>query len=203
MTAARAIRPTQLRRWHLVLAALIVVCPQPGGAQVTVHPRQVTPAAWERYTLSVVNGTNEAIVAVRVDVPDAITILGVSPTNDWTYEVRTATDTTPQSIEWSGGAVQYPALGEFAFLGRVAGDAREKTLVFPVRVTNAQDAVSDYNGRPGSAGPAPTVAIVGRAIVSVRGAVALSGAAIGLAALALAMSVLRGQKTSGQSNPRR
>ncbi len=193
---------TRILRGALLLLATLL----PAGArlsvlegQVTIHPRTVTPAAWERFTVSVVNATNDAVVGVRVEIPDAVTVLGVLP-GDWRFAVVPGTDTTAQYIEWTEGAVRYPALGEFAFLGRVAGDARKKTLVFPVVLTHEEDATVVYRSRPGSVTAAPTVEIVGRATISVRGAVALGGAAIGIAMLALALAALKRPVRGGRTH---
>lgn len=163
---------------------------RPLSAQVALVPPSVTPTAWERFTLRVVNQTDTPTVAVRVVVPEAVQVLGVAAPPGFTTRLEPATDTSAPVIEWSGGRIDPGAFYEFAFLGRVAPDARPGSeLVFPVRLTRANG--STVNWAPGGAGRAPTVSIQGATAVSAAGAFALAGAATGLAILALVLAVVR------------
>ena len=164
--------------------------PRPLSAQVALVPPSVTPAAWERFTLRVVNQTDTPTVAVRITVPEAIQVLGVAATPGFTARLQPATATSAPVIEWSGGRVDPGAFYEFAFLGRVAPDARPGSeLVFPVRLTRASGSTVDW--ARGGAGQPPTVSIQGSTAISAAGAFALAGAATGLAILALVLTLVR------------
>ena len=163
-------------------------------AQVSLHPPTAKPAAWERFALRVVNGTDTPTVAVRLVVPEAITVLGVEPIPDWTFALIPATDTSPQAIEWKGAVLERGEYREFAFLGRVAGDARQRDLVFPVRLTRANGSVVEWVRARGSPRPPPTVKIVGTTEISVWATFALAGAAVGIAALALVVAFAKGRR---------
>lgn len=180
--AHRAPLIAHLRVTIAILSPL--AAPQPVSAQAAFHPAATTPAAWERFAARVVNATGDtAVVEVRVDVPGAVAVLGVEPVPGWeTVQVR-GTDSTPHRITWRGGTVGAGDLEEFAFLGRVAGDAGRATLVFPVTLTRADgQADRTFAGR---------VAIEGATRLSARGALAVAATAFGLALVALLVALSR------------
>lgn len=161
-------------------------------AQVAIHPTTVKPAAWQRFALRVVNQRDTAAVAVRLTVPEVITVLGVERAPGWGFRLIPASDTTPQIIVWSDGELGQGEFREFAFLGRLAGDARRMSLVFPVRVTRADGSAVEWS--PTGQGPAPVVAIVGTTEITSWGAMGLASAALGLAVIALALAVAAQRK---------
>ncbi len=172
----------------MLLASSAAVRPLP--AQVALDPASVTPAAWERFTLRVVNQTDTPTVAVRITLPEAIQVLGVAAPPGFTARIEPATDSSAPVVEWSGGRVDRGAFYEFTFLGRVAPDARPGAeLVFPVRLTRASGSTIEW--ARGGAGRPPTVSIQGTTAVSAAGAFALAGAATGLAILALVLALVR------------
>lgn len=158
-------------------------------AQVAVAPSTTTPAAWERFAVRVVNPVDTAIIGVTVAVPDVVMVLGVEPVPGWRVAVAAGSDTTPQTIGWSGGAVARGEFREFAFLGRVAGDARQRQLVFPVTLARATGGSIEWAGAPGLPRPAPRVTVVGATRISVRGVLAVAGSAVAIAVVALALAV--------------
>jgi uncharacterized protein YcnI len=151
----------------LAAAAVLSTFAPTAQAQVSIHPRSTTPASWERFAIRVVNGTDTATTGVRVDVPDAVTVLGVEPTAGWTTRRDAGSDSSPQFVEWSGGKLLRGEFLEFAFLGRVIGDARRTDLVFPVTLTQ----------------------------LSVRGVTAIAGTALGVALIALILAIARGRRS--------
>lgn len=162
----------------------------PLPAQIALDPPSVVPAAWELLTLRVVNQTDTPIVAVRIALPEAIQVLGVAAPPEFAGRHQPATEDAPSVIEWSGGRVDRGVLAEFAFLARVAPDARPGAeLVFPVRLTRANGSTVDW--ALGGAGRAPTVSIRGATAISAAAGFALAGAATGLAILALVFSLAR------------
>jgi uncharacterized protein YcnI len=174
----------------LIGLALGAAAPRLLGAQVVLDPQSVTPAAFERFAFRVVNQSDTPTMAVRVTVPEAIQVLGVNAPAGWTARLTPATDSAAPVIEWSGGRLERGAFDEFAFLGRVAADAKPGSeLIFPVRLTRASGATADW-AWGGEARP-PTVSIVGITNVSAAGAFALAGAAIGLSILAVVLALAR------------
>lgn len=172
----------------MLLASSAGVRPLP--AQVALDPPTVTPAAWERFGLRVVNQTDTPTVTVRITLPEAIQIMGVAAPADFTARVEPVTDSTAPAIEWSGGRLERGAFVEFTFLGRVATEARPGAqLVFPVRITRANGSTVEW--ARGGAGQPPTVTIQGTTAISASGAFALAGAATGIAILALVLALVR------------
>lgn len=178
--------------WHataLGVLCTLAVFSDPLSAQVAVAPAATTPAAWERFAVRVVNGADTAITSVRVAVPAAVTVLGVEPPPGWTFTVQPATDSTPLTVAWTGGTVARGEFREFVFLGRVAGDARQRQLVFPVALARTGGDTVDWAGQPGMRRPAPRVSIVGPTRLSIRGTLAVAGGAVAIALVALALAL--------------
>ena len=158
--------------------------------QVSVSPPAMAPAGIERLAVRVANPVDAAaIVAVRVAVPEALTILGVDAPPGWTVTRIAATDSSAPALEWSGSNLDPGAFREFAFLARLGAAARPNTLVFPVRLRRADGSVREW--RPGGYGQAPTVEIRSTVAVTAGGAFTLAAAAIGLAALGIALALRR------------
>ena len=159
-------------------------------AQVDIDPATVKPAAWERFVLRVVNQKDTAFTRVRLTVPEVVMILGVEPLPGWTFTLIAASDTNPQSIEWSGGSHLRGEFREYAFFGRIPADARRRELVFPVELTRANGSVVEWNRRSETGAP-PTVQIVGTTGITAWASLALAGVAVGIAILALALAMSR------------
>jgi uncharacterized protein YcnI len=157
--------------------------------QVSVRPPSVVPTRHERFAVQVANPTDTAIVAVRVDVPEVLVVLGVESPPGWTARIVAGTPTTSQAIEWEGGALGERQYQDFAFLARLPADARRTPLVFPVRASFAGGAIREW--RTGGVGPAPEVAIRGTVGVTAGGAFVLAAGAFGVAVLALALALRR------------
>ena len=158
-------------------------------AQIDLVPKKAQPTVWERFTLRVINQRESPTVEVTLTVPEIVLILGVeSPKSTWQFTVYPATDSTPQMVRWSGGTVGQGQFEEFAFLGRIAGDARAKELVFPVSTSRADGSSTEWAKLTGE-GLAPVVQIIGTTTVTPWGAVGLAGGAFGIAILALALAV--------------
>lgn len=185
-------------RVALCVLLLLSLTAMPLRAQVSIHPSSVEPAAWERFAIRVTGAGDSAVVTVRVDVPSAITILGIEPPPGWTFASAEATDSAPASVTWRGGPLRGLEFREFAILGRVAGDARHEDLVFPVQITFSGGGTVHYSGPASSSRAAPRVAIVGTAALSAQGAMAMAGIAIALALVALGVAL----KTVGQVRQR-
>lgn len=164
-------------------------CAFPLAAQVSVAPTTVEPAAWERFAIRVAGAGDSAVVKIRVDLPDAIAVLGIEPIPGWTFAHAMATDSTPATVTWTGGSLVGVEFREFALLARVAGDARRADLVFPVHITFAGGSEVRFAGPPGSPRAAPRVAIVGGSDLSAKGAFAMAGVAIALALVALGVAM--------------
>lgn len=174
-------------RYVILLVATLAAAP--AAAQVAVSPQVTTPAEWERYSIRVINQTDTATVAVRVEVPEVIQILGVEPRPGWVVQTQPATDTTRQSISWTGGSVTRGQFGEFAFLGRLEANAKKGDMTFPVRIERANGSVVEWRRRPGEPYAAPRVNIAGSVSISQTGSIAMAGAAVGLAIIAIILAI--------------
>ena len=163
-------------------------------AQVDLHPSTIKPASWERFALRVANQTDTAYTTVRLTVPEAIMVLGVQPMTEWTSRLEASTDSTPQSIEWTGGSVMRGDFMEFVFLGRLPPDVRRNSLIFPVQIVRASGSLVEWNRRSDTGIP-PTVQIVGTTSVTAWGSMALAGIAVGIAVIALAL-VIAGRRNA-------
>lgn len=172
-----------------LLAALGGLVPTLGAAQVVIHPPALAPAAWERVELRVFNQTDSAWVEVRLEVPDAVGVLGVGAPPGWSGDAVEATATTPQAITWAGGRVEPGGFTTFTFLARLAADVRQRDLFFPVRLTSEGGRTVDW--RRGGEAPALRVGIAGTTQVSPWAPFALAGAAFGLAVLAVVLAARR------------
>ena len=172
-----------------VVALLIAVWSAPLAAQVSVAPSSVAPTDFERFALRVANPDSSPVTRVRLGIPDVLMVLGVDAPPGWRWVLTPPTDTSAAAVEWSGDSLPRGAFREFAVFARLASDVRELALVFPVRLDRADGRTVRWT-RGGDA-PPPTVAIRATTGLSVRGAVALSGGALGVAALALALAAAR------------
>lgn len=159
--------------------------------QVSVRPTTVVPAQHERYAVQVANPIDTAIVAVRVAVPDAITILGVDAPVGWTARVTPGTDSSARTVTWEGGSLARGEFREFAFLGRLPADARRETLVLPVALRFAGGTERRWGGGTGDVAPPPTVAIRGGVAVSAGGAFVLAAGALGIGVMGVALALRR------------
>lgn len=181
----------------LAIAAASAATAASAAAQVSLHPGTTTPGAWERFAIRVANPSDTPVVAVRVEVPRVITILGVEQMDGWS--VQPETESRAQTISWMG-SVSRGVFREFAFLGRVAGDARRATLVLPVTLIRPDGTELVWSAPLGSPRPAPRVRLVGTAQLSGTGMVAMAGAALVVAILALIVAVAKRQngRTAGR-----
>src|SRR3954468_23459175 len=155
---------TPFAAFLIALAAAV-----PASAQVAIYPTTTTPAAWERFALRVINQTDTPTVAVRIDVPSAVMLLGVEPRAGWTFETAQAPDSGPMSITWRGGVIKKGEYGEFPFLGRLKGDARREVIVMPVRIERATGSVVEWRHGPNEDYAAPRVDVAGTVRVSASG----------------------------------
>lgn len=176
------------------ISFLAMLAAAPAVAQVGVTPQITTPAAWERFAVRVINQTDTATVAVRVEVPEVIMILGIEPKPGWTIQTSAASDTIRQAISWTGGSLTKGQFGEFAFLGRLDANAKKDDLAFPVRIQRANGSVVEWRRRPGEPYAAPRVEIAGTVSISSTGLIAMAGAAMGLAIVAIVIAVALGSR---------
>lgn len=159
------------------------------SAQVVIQPTTVTAGSIARYAVQVANLRDVAIAQVRVELPPALTVLGLDAPAGWTARFVPASDTSPQAIEWSGGALAPHELREYAFLARLTGVAQQHLLVFPVRLRGTDGRTTDWQGA--GPAPAPVVQIEGGVGVTSGGAFALAAGAFGIALLAIGLAVKR------------
>lgn len=169
----------------------------PVAAQVTMDPARIAPASMERFALRIATGS-EATQRVNMLLPDAITVLGVEKSPDWTYVYTPGSETQAAQIEWSGGPLEVGEYREFVFFGRLAADAKRKELIFPVTLTRVDGDQIEYN-RNGGVAPPPVVFIVGSTSVTPWGAVGVAGLALALAIISLGLSASRNRSGAAAS----
>jgi uncharacterized protein YcnI len=174
-------------RWWVLGALLSAAAPL--HAQVSLAPSSVEPAAFERLALRVANPEASPVTRVRLEVPDVLAVLGVDAPAGWAWALTPGTDTSAAAVAWWGDSLPQGAFREFALLVRPAADVRGVTLVFPVWVEHADGRTVAWT-REGDGRP-PTVRIRATTGLSVRGAVALAGGALGVAALAMVLALHR------------
>jgi uncharacterized protein YcnI len=153
-----------------------------------MQPASVIAGSVSRFALQVANLRDVSITQVRVQLPPALTILGVDAPAGWTARSLPATDTSPLAVEWTGALAPHE-LREFAVLARLTATAAQHELVFPVELRGADGGTTAWGGS--GAAPAPMVQIAGGLGVTAGGAFALAAGAFGVALLAIALSVKR------------
>jgi len=156
----------------------------------------MAPGSMDRLTLSVVNQLAPPVTRVELTVPEIVTVLGVGTPAGWEFDLERATDSTPQRIVWTGDAIPRWGLAEYPVFGRLAADADDKVLIFPVRVTRGDGSSVEWSRSHPEAGRPPTIRIVGSTTLTGWGTIVLSGLAIGLSALALAFALTRDRRTA-------
>jgi len=171
----------------LLAASLVVI--RTAGGQVMLAPPTTTPAAWERFAVRAANPNDTPIVSVTIRLPDGVRMLGVDAPTGWTARYTAATDSTSQTIEWGQGRIERGEFREFPFLVRVAPDLRSGDLVFPVRITRLNG--SSLEWAAGGAGAPPTVRVRAITVVSPAAGFALAAFALGLATVAIALTLSR------------
>ncbi len=161
-------------------------------AQVAINPLNTTPAAWEKFGLRVFNQTDTPTVAVRLDVPAAMMVLGVANEPGWTFEVTQGQDSAPAVIRWKGGQIRRGEYVEFSFLGRLKADSRQEDLVFGAAIDRASGSTVEWRAPEGQDYAAPRVRVAGTVRVSGAGTMVMAGLGIGLAMVALVIALARG-----------
>jgi uncharacterized protein YcnI len=163
--------------WLLGVAVLLMA-PSTAFAQVMITPASITPAGWARFDVAVVNSRDQQVTGVRVEVPEIIAILGIDSNDGWTYVSQRASDTTAQFIEWTGSVLSRGDLETFSFLGRLAGDSKERSLLFPMTIARGDD-IQEIDARESGV----IVQVIGSTILT-------PWAGLGVAALAFAISMV-------------
>ena len=188
----------------IVLAVFVLALAgaAPATAQVAIYPTTTTPAAWERFALRVINQTDTPTVAVGIEVPAAIMVLGVEPQNGWTFETTQAPDSGPTTITWRGGTVKKGEYGEFPFLGRLKADARREKIVMPVRIERENGSVVEWRRLPNEPYPAPRVDVAGTVRITASGALMSAALAMGVAILALIVTIASMARKTGEVRAR-
>lgn len=175
--------------WLSTLIVLgCILTPGALGGQVSLAPSTIMPGAWERITLRVVNQTDTVTTGVRLTVPETIGILGVERSGGWNGVVNRASESSPQTIEWTGDSLVRGEYRDFAFLGRLSADARRRTLVFPVALTKGNGSVVEW-GRGTRGAAAPEMNIVGTTRITTWGTFGLASVAVGIAVISLGVAI--------------
>lgn len=88
------------------------------SAHVTVKPADVQAGAYQVFTVSVPVEKNQPTVAIKLQMPEAITSATPTVKSGWTVDVEkegTGEDAIVKSITWSGGEIGTGMRDEFSF----------------------------------------------------------------------------------------
>jgi uncharacterized protein YcnI len=166
---------------------VLLAAPSIAYSQVMITPGSITPAGWARFEVAVVNSRDNEVTSVRVQVPEIISILGVDGVDAWTFEAHLASDTTAQFIEWTGGTLSRGELETFSFLGRLAADAKERSLLFPMTIARGDD-LQVVDARESGV----IVQIIGSTILTPWAGLGVSVLAFAVAMIAIGLAVAKG-----------
>ncbi|HTZ05109.1 MAG TPA: DUF1775 domain-containing protein [Gaiellaceae bacterium] len=201
-----------------VLAAAVLVsawAAASAAAHAVMQPSASRPADLQRYTLTVPNERGVPTVAVRVTVPDGIEFFLVENHPGWTTHVERRNGRVV-SVGFEGGSIPVGGYDTFRFIAK--NPVREGTIAWDVAQVYKGGEIVDWTGPPGSDTPASrteiresavpvdtvdvvsgtTAAAATAAVFASRGgndtlALVLACVALGLAAVALVVQLLKGR----------
>ena len=133
-------------RRYVLLSALVVACPAPAVAHITLESQEAKVNAPYKGVLRVPHGCEKtATTSLRVRIPDGVIGVKPMPKPGWTLTTVTANYPKPVKlyhaeltegvveISWAGGKLPDAWYDEFVFTGFVSGELESgKTLYFPV-----------------------------------------------------------------------
>ena len=143
----------------LSCAAILLLVPSVVAAHVGVRPRESKPGGEERYTVRVPTEGTVNTTSVRLEVPEGVAVLEVTPDAGATF-------TTPKdggrivAIVWTR-TIPAKEMAEFAFRARNPEGAAQ--IIWKAHQHFADGTVTDWIGPAGTARPAPITALTAAA----------------------------------------
>jgi uncharacterized protein YcnI len=97
-------------------------------AHVVVSPKQVEPAAFQTFTVSVPNEKDIATTSIKLTLPSGLQYVTPTTKAGWNIAIDTFSDTASvRSITWSGGAIAAGFRDEFTFSAQVPAKPTDLT----------------------------------------------------------------------------
>lgn len=192
-----------MRRLAIPLCALALGAgAAPAAAHVDVLPTTVPQGQAAEFTVRVPNERDLPTVAVRLDVPEQVTVFSLGePPPGWSARAVRGGDGRVRAVVWSGGTIAPERYADFTLLGTPFGAGES---VWPARQTYADGQVKPWTGPaetegapesgPEEPGPAARVSIAEEGTLPAAGPLAApadddgSGAGIWLGVIAIAIS---------------
>lgn len=126
-------------------------------AHVVVTPEEVPADSFEVLTVRAPNEKDIPTTEVKVEVPEAFTVVGVQPVPGWNYEFERQGGVI-RSITWSGGEIKAEEFQQFPFQASTPEEGGEFT--FAATQTYEDGSVVEWTGAPDSDQPASVVEVV-------------------------------------------
>jgi uncharacterized protein YcnI len=164
-------------------AAVLLVFPAAAVAHIEMSPVRVDPGSFTLYTVLSPDESEQPLTGLRLTVPDGMEVDGAAATPGFTTELVRDQAHRIVAISWQGGSVAPDELGLFRFSASVGSD--ERTLHLVGVQTFADGSTKVWKT------PAVEVAKESAGSESDNGSRGLAAAALGLAAVALAVSFRR------------
>jgi MYXO-CTERM domain-containing protein len=171
-----------MRAFALAAAALLVF-PAAAAAHVEMSPDRVEPGSFTLFTVLSPDESEQPLTGLRLTVPDGMEVDGAAATPGFTTELVRDQSHRIVAISWQGGSVASDDLGLFRFSASVGSSEGEVHLVGVQTFADGSTKVWKT--------PVVEVAKESTGSGTDNGSRGLSAAALGLAAVALAVSFRR------------
>ena len=169
-------------------SAAVAVLVAPVLAHAVVYPREVQPAAYEKFTLRVPNERDLATTRVELAFPDAVSVVSLGEVPGWEVEVVSNADGRITGAVWTG-TLPVQRFVEFPFVAVTPPE--ETRLRWDAIQVYADGERVAWAGPEGSSTPASFTLVRG-AGAGVGGPAVMSGAALLVALVALGLALRRG-----------
>jgi len=211
----------RISKWVSVLAglwAVLFVFAPAASAHVTVAPAEVPSGSYQVFTVRVPSETKgTSTVAVRVAVPEGVSISRTEPKPGWKTDLETREDGSLAAVTWTaadGKGLSETEFTEFRMQGKVANDAdrlvwkayqtyadgskaewigADENAEYPASVTTVTAGAAGDDGHGHGAAPAADAEDGGEAADGTGGyglalGLSIAGCVLGLAALVAAVA---------------
>lgn len=164
-------------------AAVLLVFPAAAAAHVEMSPERVDPGSFTLFTVLSPDESEQPLTGLRLTVPDGMEVDAAAATPGFTTQLVRDQSHRVVAISWQGGSVAPDDLGLFHFSASVGSDEGEIHLVGVQTFADGTTKVWKT--------PVVEVAKESAGSGSDKGSRGLAAAALGLAAVALAVSFRR------------
>jgi uncharacterized protein YcnI len=170
-------------RAFALAAAVLLVFPAAAAAHVEMSPDRVEPGSFTLFTVLSPDESEQPLTGLRLTVPDGMEVDGAAATPGFTTELVRDQSHRIVAVSWQGGSVAPDDLGLFHFSASVGSDEGDLHLVGVQTFADGSTKVWKT--------PVVEVAKDSTGSGTDNGSRGLAAAALGLAAVALAVSFRR------------